>query len=111
MKQGIVTQGADTSRAWLVGVLVIASVALSGCASGPSSDTSASAADQHRVVTVQCTATGTNVDTPCVEEARQTCASEARLKDVPSKTVIPTTQGVDQASMSLTQYVARYACQ
>lgn len=95
----------------IVKILVFSSAALAGCATTTARDTSASATENQRVVSVQCSPTDTNVDTPCVEEARQACASEARLKEVMSRNVIPATQGVNQSTMPLTRYVARYACQ
>lgn len=97
--------------AWAIHILVISCAALVGCASAPSANTSTNPAGNQRIVSVQCTSTDTHVDTPCVEEARQACASEPHLKDVTSRSVIPATQGVAQTAMPLTRYVARYTCQ
>jgi PBP1b-binding outer membrane lipoprotein LpoB len=111
MKQGIVMRGMDTCRAWVIKILVVSCAALAGCASAPAGNTSTNQAGNQHIVSVQCTSTDTNVDTPCVEEARQTCTSEPHLKDVTSRSVIPATQGVAQAAMPLTRYVVRYTCQ
>lgn len=111
MKQGIVMRGVGTCPASVIRILVFSGAALAGCASVSGGNTSTSTTENQRVVSVQCTSTDTNVDIPCVEEARQACTSEARLKDVTSRTVTPATQGVNQAAMPLTRYVARYTCQ
>lgn len=104
-------QGIGTCRAWIVKILVVSCAALAGCAAASGENTATGATENQRFVSVQCTSTDTNVDTPCFEEARQACASEARLKAVTSRNVIPATQGVNQAAMPLTRYVARYTCQ
>jgi hypothetical protein len=95
---------------WKWARLLIMIALLSACASNMHS-AAPNALASNATVTVQCTVTGTSAATPCIQEARQACHSDhARMRQIVSKNVVPTTQGVDQTPMPITQYTTAYAC-
>lgn len=95
---------------WKWACLLIMVALLSACASDMHA-TAPNALASSSTVTVQCTVTDTAAATPCIQEARQACHSDhARMQQIVSKNVAPTTQGVDQTPMPITQYTTAYAC-
>lgn len=84
---------------------------LSGCSTVARESDAGHPATGHHTVAVQCTATNSSSDTPCIAEARRACDSDnVRLQQITLRDSVPVTQGVDQTPMPMTQYAVTYLC-